>query len=469
MKIKYYQTLLFLFVVVISQAQDRSDSIAYSLNSRVNTGTGNYSPFLSTANQYDRFSLSPNALTLWGTIHKKPEEKKRFDYGFGIELDANYSGDEKRFFPNELYIQGKFGFLNVYAGNKQQVYGNQDADLSSGGLLWSQNSRPIPKIAIESNDYIPIPFTKGYVEVKGGLSHGCFYNDGGIHNLLLHHKYAYMRLGGTFPLNIHYGIQHVVQWGGQSSQYGTMPVTWDNYFRILMGKSGNSTANISDQINTLGNHIISQNVGLDLKTKSILIALYWQNISEDLPVKLMTKSPNIEDGLWGMSVKLPTFKPFSHFVVEYLSTTDQNGPWHDLDGIIYGGQDSYYTNGLIPNGWSYRGMTIANPWITSPKYNENGSSYTNNNTVRLYYFSGKGTIKSINYRITLAYSKNYGLTRPIYEDYKKQFSWQFEVSSPKSFIKDTSINLGFSGDQGKMYGNNLGVWLGLSYTGFWKY
>jgi hypothetical protein len=248
-----------------------------------------------------------------------------------------------------------------------------------------------------------------------------------------------------------------------------MPVTWDNYFRILMGKSGNSTANISDQINTLGNHIISQNVGLDLKTKSILIALYWQNISEDLPVKLMTKSPNIEDGLWGMSVKLPTFKPFNHFVFEYLSTTDQNGPWHDLDGIIYGGQDGYYTNGLIPNGWSYRGMTIANPWITSPKYNENGSSYTNNNTVRLYYFSGKGMIKSFNYRITLAYSKNYGLTRPIYEDYNQQFSWQFEVSSPKSFIKDTSINLGFSGDQGKMYGNNLGIWLGLSYTGFWKY
>jgi len=267
-----------------------------------------------------------------------------------------------------------------------------------------------------------------------------------------------------------YGVQHVAQWGGQSNVYGSMPATLDNYFRIFMGGSGNSTANLSDQENALGNHIISQNLGLDLKFKTALISFYWQSIAEDSPVKkFITNTPNIEDGLWGMSVKLPRFQPLNHFVFEYLCTTDQSGPWHDLDGVIYGGQDGYYTNSLIPNGWSYKGMTIGNPWLTSPKYNKDGSPSIVNNTLRLYYFSGKGSIKTINYRLTLAYSENFGHTAPIYTSYKRQLSWQLETSTAAKFLKNTQISLGLSGDRGSMYGNNLALILGISYSGFWKF
>jgi len=469
MKLKYYQTLIFVLGTFLLQAQTRPDSIVYSINSRINGGTGSHTPFLSTANQYDRFSFSPNSLSIWGTLHKEVKSKNKFDYGFGLELDGNVSKTENRFFPGEFYAQGKIYFLNAYAGSKSEVFGDQDEELSSGGMLWSQNSRPMPKLAIESNGYIAVPYTKGFAEVKGGLSHGWFNESSAIQNLLLHHKYGYIRLGGSLPVNIHYGIQHVAQWGGKSTIYGTMPVTLDNYLRIFLGKSGNSSANMSDQINTLGNHIISQNLGLDLKLRFASIAFYWQNLTEDPPVKFITNSPDIEDGLWGMSVKLPKFNLLNHFTIEYVSTTDQNGPWHDLDGVIYGGLDSYYTNGLIPNGWSYKGMTIGNPWITSPKYNVNGTTSTTNNTIRLYYFSGKGMIKSFNYRLTLAYSENFGMTAAIHNECKKQLSWQFETSTPAKFLKNTQISLGISGDRGSMYGNNLALILGMTYTGFWKY
>lgn len=469
MQIKYYYTLILLLASVIIQAQNQPDSVKYSINSRFNVGTGTYAPFLSTTNQYDRFDISPNSLTVWGTIHKEVKKLKTFDYGFGVELDGNISTTRNRFFPAELYAQEKIYFLNVYAGNKRKVFGNQDEELSSGGMLWSQNSRPMPKLAIESNGYIPVPYTKGYLEVKGGLSHGWFENQKDLNGLLLHHKYAYIRLGGSFPVNLSYGVQHVAQWGGKSDLYGTMPVTWGNYLRIFQGKSGSSTANWSDQENALGNHIISQNLGLDLKLKIALVSLYWQSIAEDSPViKFITNTPTIEDGLWGMSVKLPKFEPFNHFVFEYLCTTDQNGPWHDLDGVIYGGQDRYYNNSITPNGWSYKGMTIGNPWLTSPKYNKDGSTSIINNTVRLYYFSGKGNIKSVNYRLILAYSENFGHTAPIYNSSQKQLSWQLETSTAAKFIKNTQISLGISGDRGTMYGNNLAVILGVSYSGFWK-
>jgi len=470
MKLKYYQTLIFVLGTFLLQAQSRPDSIIYSINSRINGGTGSHAPFLSTANQYDRYSFSSNSIAIWGTALKKLKSQKRFDYGFGLELDGNVSKTESRFFPGELYAGGKIYFLNVYAGYKKQIFGNQDEELSSGGMLWSQNSRPMPKLSIESNGYVAVPYSKGFVEVKGGLSHGWFENQKDLKGLLLHHKYAYIRLGGLLPINLSYGVQHVAQWGGQSNVYGSMPATLDNYIRIFMGSSGNSTANLSDQENALGNHIISQNLGLDLKFKIALVSFYWQSIAEDSPVKkFITNTPTIEDGLWGMSIKLPGFQPLNHVVLEYLSTTDQNGPWHDLDGVIYGGQDGYYTNSLIPNGWSYKGMTIGNPWLTSPKYNEDGSTSIVNNTVRLYYFSGKGSIKSVNYRLTLAYSKNFGHTAPIYTSYKRQLSWQLETSTPAKFLKNTQISLGVSGDRGSMYGNNLALILGMSYTGLWKY
>lgn len=469
MKKKYIQLFVFLIIPFLSRSQNVNDTINYCLNIHFNGGSGSFAPFLSTANQYDRFSFSPNSLTGWGTLHKEISNEKKLDYGFGFELDGNLSAKENRLFPGELYAQGKFYFLNIYAGYERQVYGNQDGELSSGGMLWSQNSRPLPKIAIETNGYIAVPYTKKYLEVKGGLSHGWFNNTSGIKNLLLHHKYGYIRLGGSFPVNINYGIQHVAQWGGQSNQYGTMPVTWDNYFRIFLGKSGSSAASLSDQENTLGNHIISQNLGLDIKLKTVKFTLYWQNITEDPPKKFITSTMNVEDGLWGISVKLLKSSIFNHFVLEYLSTTDQSGPWAELDGIVYGGADSYYTNGSIPTGWFYRGMTIGNPWLTSPKYNNDGSLSTTNNTVRLYYFSGEGKIKSVNYRLTLAYSENFGLPKAIYENDKEQFSWQLETSMPLKKLKNTTMSLGISNDIGSMYGNNLALILGISYSGFLSY
>jgi hypothetical protein len=474
--IRIFQTLqIFLLLAVSTSAQHRTDTIGYTIDARFNGGTGSYAPFLSTANQYDRYSFTPNSGTLWGTVHKEIQNIRLFDYGFGAELDGNVSKKESRFFPGELYIQGKAWFLNVFAGCKQETFGNQDAELSAGGMLWSQNSRPIPNISIETNGFIDVPYTKGYVAVKGGLSHGWFDENIGTKNLLLHHKYAAIQVGGSFPVTINYGIQHVVQWGGVSTKYGTMPVTLDNYLRIFLGEHGGSTANESDQINTLGNHIISQNLGFDLKLKSIVVSLYWQNLTEDPPVKFITAAPNVMDGLWGLSVHFPTFKPFNAFVLEYMSTTDQSGPWHDLDGVIYGGTDGYYQNGSTPGGWSYHGMTIGNPWLTSPNYNSNGSTTTENNFVRLYYFSGKGSIHTTNYRVSVAYSENFGSYdssngyKLSYANCKKQLSYQLETFTPVNFLRNTKISLGIAGDSGAMYGNNLAFIFGVSYTGFFGY
>ena len=469
MRARHLLLVLFFPGTFLLQAQTKTDTIDYSLNARLNPGYGENAPFLSSANQFDRHSMAPNSLSLWGTIHKKMDATALFDYGFGTEIDANVSRPENRIFPGELYLEGKALFLNTTLGMKRKTFGNQDPELSSGGMIWSKNSRPLPGISIESNDYIDVPFTKGYIEVKGGITHAWFTDSTVTSNTLLHHKYAYIRLGGCFPVNINFGLQHVCQWAGNSSRYGSSPANWENFKRIFLGESGGENSSETERINALGNHIISKNFGVDINLKSVNVSLYWQNISEDGPIKYMYKADNAEDGLWGASVKLNKFKPLNRFVLEYMSTTDQSGPWHDLDGVVYGGTDNYYNNGVYPNGWSFYGMAIGNPWLTSPKYNENGSLSFLNNKVKLYYMAGMGCLKDVSYKATFAYSENWGSPSILYDKCKRQFSYQLDMAKPLHSLKNTQVTFGVSGDRGGMYGNNFALLLGISYSGNFLY
>jgi len=469
MRTRTILTIVFFLETLLIQAQISSDTITYSLNTRLAPGSGEYAPFLSTANQFDRHSISPNSISVWGNIYKQLNTEATFDYGFGTELNANFSKSESRYFPGELYLEGKAYFLKATVGIKRRVYGNEDPELSSGGMIWSRNSRPLPGISIESNDYINVPFTHGYIEVKGGMTHGWFTDSTLTTNTLLHHKYAYIRLGGSFPVNFSYGIQHVCQWAGTSTGFGYAPANWSNFKRIFLAKSGDASSPGTEQFNALGNHIISKNMGLDVDLNSVSVSLYWQNIYEDGPIRFMWQNYNVEDGLFGASIKLKKFRPLNRIVLEYMSTTDQSGPWHDLDGVIYGGVDNYYNNGVYPNGWTFYGMTIGNPWLTSPKYNENGAVNVVNNKVRLYYLAGMGGLKDVSYKATLAYSQNWGSPYTINPVCKRQISYQLQTVTPFRPVKNANITMGISGDRGGMYGTNFAFLLGFSLSGNFSY
>jgi len=460
--------LLAILVSPKLQAEGQTkDSLLYEVNTRTVLGTGNWAPFLTAANAYDRHSITANNLSVWGILKKPLRQKPFVDYGFGAEVDLNLSPDEQRLFPGELYAEAKVWRFALTAGMKRAVYGNQDPLLSSGGILWSTNARPMPRLSIESMGYIPVPLTTKLIEVKGGLIHGWFSDETVTANTLLHYKYAGIRLGGRWPVRVNYTLHHAVQWAGDSPVYGSLPFTWANYKRVLLGRSGDSNSPDTEKFNTLGNHIISKNLGLELSFPSVIMEMYWQNIYEDRPVHYMYKTYNWEDGLFGFTLRFPHQKALSRFVAEFVSTTDQSGPWHDLDGVIYGGQDGYYTNGVYPNGWTYYGMTLGNPWLTSPRYNANyeqGEVGLKNNRIRLYHVAGQGTIKGVSYKAELAYSENYGITwGPIVR--KDQFSWLLDTAMPCPFLPNTDMTAGFAGDLGRQYGNNLAIMAGLRWHG----
>lgn len=451
---------------VIGWSQKNINSVEYSVNSRFNSGEGVYAPFLSSVNQYDRHSLTPNSLSTWWGILKKTSNS--VDFGFGLELNTNVSPTETRLFAGEYFLEGKVGPFMAVLGAKRMVYGNQDHELSSGGLISSQNNRPLPGLTLETKNWVSVPYTKGYVEFTGGMFNGWFSDKTVTTNTLLHHKWLHGRIGGKLPLTVNYGLHHIAQWGGNSPVYGEAKVDLDNFVRIALAKNGSASGPATEFYNTLGNHIISQNLGLSLKLASMSAEVYWQNINEDKPVLSMNKTYNKRDGLWGISVRIPRFYLLHSFVVEYLSTTDQNGPWHDMDGVIYGGMDGYYNNGVYPNGYSYFGMTMGNPWLTSPKYNTDGGVGIQNNCVRLFYWSGMGTWKAYKYRLTGAYSKNWGFAKRVATLPKNQMSAQLEVFHPLPFINNMEASVGISADRGTQYGNNTALMVGLRYSGGFK-
>jgi len=148
---------------------------------------------------------------------------------------------------------------------------------------------------------------------------------------------------------------------------------------------------------------------------------------------------------------------------EYLNTTDQSGPFHDKDGIVYGGNDGYFLNGSYPSGWSYFSRTIGAPFISSPLYNANGALSTQNNRVQVHHFGIEGAIYDYQYRLLASFSKNYGYNTIYLSEaiMKRNTSLLFEVYKQFSKLRNIELGCKVGADRGKLFGNSLGIELSV--------
>ena len=166
---------------------------------------------------------------------------------------------------------------------------------------------------------------------------------------------------------------------------------------------------------------------------------------------------NKADGLWGVTVRNARFPFIKGILYEYLNTTDQSGPYHDKDGLVYGGADNYFNNGIYQNGWTYYSRTIGTPFISSPLYNSNGAVSIQNNRVIVHHIGIEGDVSGYAYKFLTSISNNYGTySAPLATDLRKNTSVLLEVK--KQFPGLSNIELGCSvgADFGKLYGNSVG-------------
>jgi hypothetical protein len=302
------------FVLLAAVVAEKNNSISYLAEV---SGVGSLSsaaPFwLQQGNNGISSSEAFSVSALLGLFKNVDYSNPKFDYGFQLTGFALTDKQKTLFAPHQYSFQLHWQMIDLTIGAKAMQWGNHDRELSGGGLIFSSNARPMPRITLGIDEYYKVPITGGMIEIKGALSHGWFNDNGYIEDALLHHKFAALRLGGKTPIKFEYELHHMAQWGGNVAGIGQQPTGFNNFLRIFAAQGGGGDANISDQINTLGNHIVSQQLKITADFKQWHLGAYWQNISEDGPVRFITNTINIHDGLWGLSVKTIKsllFKPF---------------------------------------------------------------------------------------------------------------------------------------------------------------
>jgi len=378
------------------------------------------------------------------------DTSKSFYISYGLEGHFQYNEHLKSEII-QAYTDIKLYFIRFVAGMKPETFEEPATWLTSGPILFSRNAKPIPRVAIASDDWINIPFTKNYAKIKAYISHGWLNDERYVKHTYLHHKYAYIKIGGSLPFNFYYGLQHAALWGGASPRYGKLPNDMRAFRDILIpGKGDSAKINILHETrNTLGDHRGSHNLGIQIDHKNYQFDLYLQSIFED---KSGIWFNNFPDGLWGIKIVNNNREVhwFKEFVYEYLHTKHQGGVKFDTiaQGYYY---DNYFDNGIYQSGWSYQGFTIGHPFINA--FNDKGIL---NNRVQAHYFALYGQpAQHITYHAKLSFGKNYGKYFSPFNE-KKHFTClmglKIALNPGQSFLQiETAL------DYDEIYGKNFGI------------
>ncbi len=431
---------------------------------------GRQAPFWLLSNRHGRFMPENHAAALDLSVHSLVDPGGSFLFGYGIEVFSRASDDSR------VHLQQAYGFvrwkelLYLRGGLWEDVVGSIEPGLSSGSVIWSGNARPLPRIEAGTNGYVEVPYTRGYVEFSGLLSHGWFLDDRYVSNVLFHNKNAYMRIGGPLRINIYYGFNHYAQWGGQSPDYELpFPSDLEAYLRIFFNHSGRSDDPATPGTwarHKFGNTLGSRNHGLDFKFDRAISGIYFQDVFEDGSGLRMKNFP---DGLWGGYLRFNEGQRLLQAVVyEILHTKDQSGPTHnDPDGNIIGGNDNYFNHGIYRSGWTNHGFTLGTPFITSPVFNRMPAlsgltAYRlHNNRVLVHHLGLEGyLLPTTRYRALISYSKNHGRHPAPFDPPLEQLSVMLEASHVIT-QHGLTVMLTLAADAGRMYGDNYGFMLGL--------
>ena len=427
------------------------DTLLYIGEIRALSSSGKNAPTWLQANRNGEISSLPHSGNMRvGIIKPATRPNRWFDYDGAVVLSGRvaggHSGDPKQIegtgFFSALYAHVRLYIIDICVGIQPKTFGPGDPELSSGGLLFSNNAHPIPQISIGIDRWTAFPGLFGYLEVKGGLSQGWLGDKNGyVRKTKLHHKYIGGRVGGKLPVNISYEFHHAAQWGGYSDAYGNLGNDLSTFWRVALGQGGGNTRN--EMQNAQGNHLFSQTLCLTVKGESWHVDAYWQNINEDGPVRFIGTGQNKKDGLWGVSAEQNKWPFISGVTFEVLQTTDQSGPWHDRDGMVFGGYDSYYWNSIYGQGWTYFGRTIGNALMMP-----------DNSRVWAYHGGVKGDIYGFRYRAMVTYADNYGTYRHPVRSHNTAALLEVTKIVPQAWGLEFGIAL--AGDFGTQYGNQFG-------------
>ncbi|MBD5270501.1 MAG: capsule assembly Wzi family protein [Bacteroides sp.] len=478
-----------LFVGVSSPALHAAwnDSIRWNAELNATFSAGENTPFWLVSNLQGLSSVERNSGYVRLSAFHDMDTTRRFTWGAGVDLAVPWRYSSP-FVVQQLYGEVKYRCLQAMLGSKEMWGCYNDPRLSSGNLLYSGNSRPIPQLRLGIFDYADIWGTRGWLGIKGYIAFGMFTDDRWqrswvaentkhVDDVLYHSKGLWLRNGNPdkFPLVFEAGIEMATQFGGVSYENGKaihMPHGLKDWFKAVVPLKGGEDTPDGEQVNVQGNMVGNWNFCLSwLPKEDWSVKAYFEHFFEDH--SMLYIDYRWRDGLWGVEATFPKNPVISAFVYEFLHLKDQSGPLlNDTnDGVPeqVSGNDNYYNHYIYP-GWQHWGMGIGNPMVLSPIFNRNNLLYFRSNRVVGHHFGFSGNPTSqLSYRVLISYSRNWGTYNYPLEQEQDNFNALAEVTWTPKKLKGWQGTLSLAGDSGPLMGKSFGVGICISKTGWLKF
>jgi hypothetical protein len=434
------------------------DSIKFQVLTFGVAGTNGYAPQWIVNNAYGLYNDSINDAGIMPGFFIPAHFGKHFRMETGVDFALKSHPEQSIFY--QAYFNAYYGKLKLMFGREKYTLGQYSDSLSSGSFMVSNNALPYPRLGIGFYDYVDLPFTHGYVQVKGALNHGWLEKDRFEHSAYsssyVHEKFAFIR-SNKLPVNIHFGLSHMAMYGGYDQAGNKIPYDfWSVFFA-----RGSSVSGVSGEAsNAYGEHLGIAEWGLNFKIKKTKFQLYQQKPITDSGGYHDNFKYN-KDNFIGILVDLP-LKIINAIDYEYINTRGQCGEGtpdpvvngkivtlsnpddiqyledyytslgYDVSGFDFfqweafledqvnygnrfGGRVDYYNNYLYRH--IYKGRIIGSPLFhTQPQMLRFAGSmiddpmhYVVNNRVEAHHLAFKGQlIRNLYYRIKFTYTRNWG-------------------------------------------------------------
>ena len=502
---KYLIVLYALQAALITYAQDKD--LKWKVSTQTTISSGDNNPFWLNANRYGLSSLDTSNGYMRASLTKETtlDTLEQFSLGGMVDIATafNYSSTV---IVQQAYLEGRWKKGVLTFGSKEYPMELKSQTLSTGSQTLGINARPVPQLRVALQDYWTLPFTHGWVSIKGHLSYGMTTDQRWqkeftdlksryTENVLYHSKAGYLRIANAkkhCPVSLTIGLEMASQFGGTSylfDKYGKMLVMendkgLDAFLTALIPGGADTSEDVYQ--NARGNVVGSWVARLDIDKPKWSFGLYADHFFEDHSSMFLLDYDGYGEGtewnekkqsqfllyqmkdiMLGMELKLKNFRYLKNIVAEYVYTKYQSGPiYHDHTEHIsdhIGGIDNYYNHHLF-TGWQHWGQAIGNPLYTSPIYNTDGIIEFKNNRFVAYHvgISGQPT-HNLSYRILSTWQKGYGTYRQPYPNPKTGFYCMGELSCRMKKGWDITAAMAF--DRGTQTGNNFGMQVTVAKSG----
>ncbi|NLR60540.1 capsule assembly Wzi family protein [Chitinophaga polysaccharea] len=453
-----------------------TDSLEVHAGAIGTVATKDYLPLWLLSNHFGTISDRKGDVSVHAGFSNLHVWQEHFYIRYGLDVyNNNQLGST---FIEQGYVKAGYKNWEIRGGRYEEIIGEVDPMLSSGSMGISGNALPIPKIGLAVTKYTSIPFTNGWLQFKGLLSHGWMGKDQFIRNAWLHEKNFYLRIGKR-KLKLFGGIQHYAVWGGSRKDLPPITSSWQGFMDVLLVKTKDdgTVGNNDIQPNRPGDHRGIIEGGIDWENEQLALHLYHQTPFESgqgIDIR------NIDRLLGITYTNKKTAGWLNKIAVEFIYTKQSN------DFYLQRLRESYYNNGVYLTGWDYHERIIGTPLFIDRNRGQHyftgmkpmnwdqpkdslrgkGGNIINNRVVGghigvLYHLSERITGKTL-----ITYTQNYGTyTNPaLFTPMKRQWYTLEELHyllPGKGMMLTASLAI----DQGQLT-NNAGFMLGMLWT--WK-